>query len=552
MKLKARTLSSPETGQNFLILPSGAIKVKAWLQAHPLWLLIGVALAIRILPATVRFVIGSDDGLFLTLGQNLAAGRGYTGDGLTTQIDFPPGYPFFAAAVYWLGGGLEWPTRLNILLFGTLLPVPVFWLTHQLTNQKIALMAGLLTALHPALVLSQGNFESVAEIPYALLLYTTWAVLWWGLTQRRLWAFGVTGLTLGAAHLVRWEGLILGLLVVGLIIFFLRWASWKPALFFSICLALFAVPYGLYLYQHTGSFLSPKTMLTQLHAAAIDASATDPYAFEKYFYEPYEIWLANPRIPPQVLQDRQTAFLDRYLDNLLFQARLWLTSLSMVTVVWLIPFLLGLLTLERKRVLFLLPLFVPLAVIPASVVDPRYFLPPLPAAMILVAYGWSWLEERGPFFRLPGLKQPGIGGSSGELRPLLGMSLATALFAVTLLLFTLASLVGPFLYPRPTEYRTAGLALRSELPAGTHILARKRQLPFYAGGVWEWLPYADLEGVLAYAERRRADYLVLDQYTTPGLRPQLAYLLDPTQAPSSLMPVYVDPKGTVVVYRINH
>ena len=82
---------------------------------HPVWVILVIAVAVRILPATVRFVIGSDDGLFLTLGQNLAAGRGYTGDGITTQIDFPPGYPFFAAAVYWLGGGLELPTQLNIL-----------------------------------------------------------------------------------------------------------------------------------------------------------------------------------------------------------------------------------------------------------------------------------------------------------------------------------------------------------------------------------------------------------------------------------------------------
>jgi len=49
-------------------------KLYRWLTQHPIWLLISVAFIIRILPATVRFVIGSDDGLFLTLGQNLAAG----------------------------------------------------------------------------------------------------------------------------------------------------------------------------------------------------------------------------------------------------------------------------------------------------------------------------------------------------------------------------------------------------------------------------------------------------------------------------------------------
>ena len=50
------------------------MKLYQRLLQHPIWLIIGVAFIIRILPATVRFVIGSDDGLFLTLGQNLAAG----------------------------------------------------------------------------------------------------------------------------------------------------------------------------------------------------------------------------------------------------------------------------------------------------------------------------------------------------------------------------------------------------------------------------------------------------------------------------------------------
>jgi len=119
-----------------------------------------------------------------------------------------------------------------------------------------------------------------------------------------------------------------------------------------------------------------------------------------------------------------------------------------------------------------------------------------------------------------------------------------------LALFTLASVAGPFLYPRPTGYRTAGLALRAQITPGTHILARKRQVSFYAGGLWEWLPFDDLEGVLTYAQSHNAQYLVVDQFTTPALRPQLAYLLDPANAPDNLTLVYLDNQTGVVVYRI--
>lgn len=539
------------------------MKIVQPLLRRPVWMLLVVALAVRILPATVRFVIGSDDGLFLTLGQNLAAGRGYTGDGLTTQIDFPPGYPFFAAAVYWLGGDLELPTTLNILVIGALLPLPVYWLAHQLSDTKTALLAGLLTALHPALVLAQGNLESVAELPYALLLYIAWGLLWWGLQTSevsktsevyarrwsRLIGFGLAGVLIGMAHLVRWEGVILGLVAAGIIVGVLRRAAVGPILVFLAGLGLFAVPYALYLYQHTGSILSPKTMLTQLHAAAIDASATDPFAFEKSFYEPYELWLANPTRPPEVVRESRSAALQRYAGNVLLEARLWFTSFGFMTMIWVIPCGVGLWALGRKQALFLLPLLIPLAFIPASVVDPRYFLIPLSILMIFTARGWTWLEKR-----LPALPLSLAGrGDRGEGPPFgfvtsRSVSLATLLVTATLALFILASLTGPFLYPRPVEYRAAGLALRGQIVPSAHMLARKRQVPFYANGVWDWLPFAELEDVLAYAAAHQADYLILDHYTTPDLRPQLAYLLDPANAPASLTPVYVGDK--VIVYRI--
>jgi hypothetical protein len=126
--------------------------------------------------------------------------------------------------------------------------------------------------------------------------------------------------------------------------------------------------------------------------------------------------------------------------------------------------------------------------------------------------------------------------------------LAAIYLAGVLILFLLADLSGPFLYPRPVEYRQAGLALQQQISPGAAILTRKRQIPFYAGGVWVWLPFTDLAGVLAHAKRRRIDYIALDQYTTPSLRPQLAYLLDPTQAPANLSPIYMG--NEVVVYRI--
>ena len=509
-----------------------------WRLRHPLWVLLIVAVAIRLVAVNVRFVIGTDEGLFLTLGRNLAAGLGYTGDGRTLQVDFPPGFSLFAALVYLLGGGPELPSKLNLLLFGSLLVIPIYWLGRHLATEQTGFRAGLFVALVPALVLGQANFEAVAEPLYTLLLFTAWALLWRGLTRREVWTFALAGLALGAAHLVRWEAVVLGLIAVLLIIGGLKRAAFAPVLVFLAGLALFAVPYGAYLYQHTGSVVSPKTRITQWHSAALDAQPNDPFAYEQA-YDVYEAYLNDPHQPLVIPALTPLEFAARYFRNLLLELRLGLSSLSLMTPLWLIPAVVAVFGLPRRRAVFLVVPFVPLALIPFSVVDPRYFLPALPAALLLAACGWHVLDTWLPVVRLM------LAGRSRR------WPLVTLLVALTLVVFTAADLAGPFLIPQPTEYRTAGLALRGVIPADAHVLARKRQIPFYAGATWEWLPYGDLNTVLAYAASHDADYLVLDAATTPSLRPQLAYLLDPAAAPAGFTPVYVSDVGPkVVVYRL--
>ena len=515
-----------------------AAQVLAFRLAHPLWVLVAVALLARLIAVNIRFVIGTDEGLFLTLGRNLAAGLGYTGDGRTLQVDFPPGFSLFAAAVYALGGGPELPSKLNQLLFGTLLVLPIYWLGKHLATEQTGFRAGLFVALVPALVLGQSNFEAVAEPLYTLLFFTAWALLWRGLTRKEVWTFALAGLALGAAHLVRWEAVVLGVIAAGLIGLGLKRAAVAPVIVFLAGLLLFAVPYGLYLYQHTGSPLSPKTRITQWHSAALDAQPNDPFAYEKA-YDVYEAFLNDPHTPLTVPALTPLELASRYMRNALLELRLALSTLSLMTPLWLIPAIAGVFGLPRRRAAFLLVPFLPPALIPFSVVDPRYFLPALPAALLLAACGWHVLDTWLTVVRVM------LFGRSRR------WPLVTLLVGLTLAAFVAADLAGPYLVPQPTEYRAAGLALRGVVPADAHLLARKRQIPFYAGATWDWLPYGDLDTVLAYAASHDADYLIVDAATTPTLRPQLAYLLDPAAAPANLTPVYVSPSGpAVVVYQI--
>ena len=533
---------------------------------YPVGVLLVVAVAVRLVAVSVRFVIGTDEGLFLTLGRSLADGLGYTGDGRVVQVDFPPGFSLFAAAVYALGGWPELPSQLNVVVVGGLVVAPVYWLARQMLDATAAFRAGLFTALLPALVLAQGNFESVAEPLYTLMLFTGWALVWRGVGVLRAemvagkgghpirfasragrepplqvrvrrrgpqkWiVLGLAGLAIGAAHLVRWEGVVMALLAAGFVVVVLRRGAIGPVVVMMAGVAVFALPYAVFLYGYTGSVISPKAAITRQHAAAIAAAGDDPFAYEKA-YGTYEAFLANPRQPQTVPPTDLGTFVGRYLGNVLLELRLWLTSVSVMALVWVVPALLGAWRLRGWPALFLGLHLAPLAAIPASVVDPRYFLPALPALMIFAAAGWSevltWRRGRGLWERA-----------------------TPAVLALMIALFVLGDLAGPFLFPRNLEYRTAGLAVRGLLPEGAHVLARKRQVPFYAGAFWEWLPYDDLDGVLDYARSHEAEYLVVDEATTPSLRPQLAYLLDPAAAPEVLTPVYVSEGGPrVVVYRI--
>lgn len=536
--------------------------------------LLGIALAVRVLPATYRFVIGTDESLYLTLAQHLAAGHGFTADGVHPHSEFDPGYPLFAAVIYRLIGTndfvphspdesasaseaiskLEWPARVNLLLLGSLLVAPVYLLARTFENGHpdhagLAWRAALLTTTIPALALGGPNFEAASEQLYTLVLWLGWLCLWIGLEKRRWLFLGLGGLAFGLAHLTRWEGLVSA--GVGALIIL---ASHKRlalirhlqllAPFLSGVLLL-AAPYALYQTARTGSIFSTKAIVHQLHGEAL--ASGDPFAWEKA-YADYERVRDTPGLypplPVYLWQHRaQTAL--NYARNTIAQAGMILTSPAILFAMWLPLAVLGARRMTRCQNLFLAATLVPLLIFPLSVVDTRYLLPLVPAGMIWSARGLvvadEWLRRR----LFPGAARTTNGAHSRA-----GFILTGSVCA----LWIAADLAGPFLIPRPVEYKALGQWMREHGISGNEagVLARKRQTAFYAGARWEWLPFADAEGVLAYAANHNAQYVVIDERTVPALRPDLAYLLDPEAAPASLeLVAEITEEGKkVLLYRI--
>jgi hypothetical protein len=105
----------------------------------------------------------------------------------------------------------------------------------------------------------------------------------------------------------------------------------------------------------------------------------------------------------------------------------------------------------------------------------------------------------------------------------------------------------------PSRHQIFGVWIRDHLPHPLAIMARKPYVPYYADAVWFMTP-TTIDGVLELARTKHVEYLILDRGTDPGLRPELAFLLDPDRAPNSLQLVASQKieNGPVIValYRI--
>ena len=145
----------------------------------------------------------SDHATYSELAQKLARGEPYYTSG--TYAYWPPGYPFFLAAGYWLFGVHPWVIGLgNLVLYvGTAL---VTWkLGKMISGESAARIATALIAVWPNLVMSSSLAKKelllVFLIPTALLFYLVASS---SRSRRRSTLFSFSsGASLGAACLTQ-------------------------------------------------------------------------------------------------------------------------------------------------------------------------------------------------------------------------------------------------------------------------------------------------------------------------------------------------------------
>ena len=138
-------------------------KVLGFVDAHRRVFLLGV-LALYLIGFNGQWRLEPDSALYLTIGRNLAEGRGYTYHGVSHHLAYP-GLPWLLAGLFKVfGAGTLLPAHVMLLLFG----LAVLGLTYRL----FLLHAGRPTAVLMTVLLGLSrtfyryNFELLSDVPF--------------------------------------------------------------------------------------------------------------------------------------------------------------------------------------------------------------------------------------------------------------------------------------------------------------------------------------------------------------------------------------------------
>ena len=183
--------------------------------------------------AAGKFPPVADGSYYHVIGERIARGQGYTWlwpDGAVTYAaHYPVGYPWIVAGAYRLLGPVPWHAMLANALIGVAGAWAALAVARRSTSRALALLAGVLVALHPALVAYTPALMTEG-VTASLCMLGAWAAVRAreAPERRRLPWLAVLGLLIGACTLVRPQAILIAP--------FLSWFAvppenpWRPRL----------------------------------------------------------------------------------------------------------------------------------------------------------------------------------------------------------------------------------------------------------------------------------------------------------------------------------
>jgi len=538
-----------------------------------LWLFLAVAgaLVFRLALASLPRVIRWDEPDYLWLGKNLLSGRGYTIIGVP-ELHYTPLFPLLAGGVYLLTGNPELGSSFWYVLLGALLVVPVYLLARRMYARRVAMLSAALVAVFSGLSSAVLYWGTMTEPLFILIIYCALWVAAIALEGDKLWTYAVVGGLISLAYLSRPEGIVwlasLGAFFVLVWLLKRQSWSWRRVACLGLYLGAFilvAAPYAIYLHGHTGKWMATgKLSITYDIGEAV--LERDPVLYDKVTAsldsEGEVLWWSNKRFEQGIIDiflHDPRKFLQRIWRNLQ-QMKAALFSATIFPMVLLAPVVLGWFREPWKRRRFGREALLWFGILPVASflpfhIEVRFLSPALPAMLIWVAAGlWamgSWLAETVCSWRF---------GSSWPERVRRCQLNHWRLVAVALLLLPVAAYLS-FTHVRVVQrsmrdlsygHKAAGLWLKDHTSREASIMSRDLAVSLYAERGFVVSPRADYASYLAYARRKGATHLLVDEHELRVLRPYLAFLLDDANPPAELEPVYSeeDARGRVIIYRI--
>lgn len=524
-----------------------------------------LACIVRLAIARLDHVLQGDEGAYLWLGKTLMTGGGYTFFG-RPEMHYTPLYPIVSGLVWLLVRDLEMASKVCFVLFGTLTLIPVYLLSRRIYGWREASATAALLAVLPALTSYVFYWGSMTEPLYFFLVFWAAYASLMALQINRWPTYVAAGALFSLAYLARPEGLVFlaavwAFLLVARLCDRSSW-HWRTAGNLIIMLVAFLIvasPYLLYLHKETGHWtFTGKILIT--YKMWHSMSERDLVAYDKITWgldsTGDEVMYHSKEKFTSTMMDEIRSHPREYVAEVLRNARQLDSYLLSKRILpfFLLP-LIGLALFrthwDRRRLwneLYLILLFlVPLVSFLPFAITLRYILGTLFIVMIWVGRGIVELARW-------------VAGTVHELSA--GRRNATRWETAVIVVCT-AILAGYFLALQPAfieegkasmhfNYKIVGEWLGIHTPADATIMARGAIVAIHANRDWEPFPHASYDEVIAYARRHGVDYVVVNEHEFEVMRPHLAFLADPAQAPAELEAVmmYRDSQGATVAYRL--
>ena len=435
------------------------------------------ALALRLAVAESLPVIDADGVAYVTIA------RQFQETGSPFHPLFHPLYPICIGLIQPLVGDWETTARLVSAIFGALMIVPAFVLARAVVGRHAAILAVMLIAVHPGLVLNSASV--LCEATYTFLIVSGVLVARQGLVAGPRSLVTLSGLVFGLAYLVRPEGAayLVGLIAAVIVLVVKRhrtlgqllpWASGAALLFVAV-----ATPYVLYLTEAWGHFTPSGKIGHNLTMAMGGVTKPSP-------------------MPVRIVEN--AVLLEKYALPELLPGLLILLVLPGVLARTKTP---GWLWRDGVLLAAAVPPFAALA----FHIEARIFLPILPFILPFVAVGVLWSVV-----------------TVLDAQRAWRWSIVVVLLLVVVLV---PSALRPIVRPDAGAalYRQAARWVADTQPPDALLLDRKPFIGFYSGRPWAPLPRVGRNELLAAARDVGARLVVLDSRELAVDRPRLLPLL---------------------------